>query len=305
MLADASAAEKLKARLRHAQQARRFAIEQLGLPDNGSYTRYADLGRSYAVWATFAAPSDSLTLKSWSFPLIGELSYRGYFDEAAAQALAAELRQQGYETSVQGIPAYSTLGWFADPLLNTHIFWPESQLAALMFHEMAHELLYIPDDTLFNESFAEAVAQIGVGRWLQAQGDAAAIAAWRARQQARAQFLARVADLRDKLEALYADKALTTLAMRRRKAGLFADFRVAFVQAQEDGPLAPYARWALAEDLNNAKVGSLSLYARWVPAFQRLYEQEGADLERFIAAAKRLGALPAAQRRQRMAALLA
>jgi len=157
VIADPQAAPPLKQRLERAQQMRTFASAQLGLPDNGSYTRYADLKRPYVVWNVFATPELSLQLKQWCYPVVGCAGYRGYFDKAAADATADELRAEGYEVNVSGVPAYSTLGWFADPLLNTFVGGTEGQLAGLLFHELAHQVVFVGGDTTFNESFATTV----------------------------------------------------------------------------------------------------------------------------------------------------
>ncbi|MET0334397.1 MAG: aminopeptidase, partial [Rhizobacter sp.] len=173
-LADDSTAPPLKERLALSQRMRDFAVTELKLPDNASYRRYADLGRPAAVWNVVAAPELSLTLKTWCFPVVGCVGYRGYYDKAAADEAAAELRAQGFEAVVQAIPAYSTLGklpgdYFSDPLLNTFLRWSEGDLAHLIFHELAHQVAYANGDTMFNESFATAVERIGGSRWLQEQ----------------------------------------------------------------------------------------------------------------------------------------
>jgi predicted aminopeptidase len=172
-LGDAQASEQLKSRLALSQRIRSFAVSELKLPDNPSYRRYADLRRSAVVWNVVAAPEFSLTLKTWCFPVTGCVGYRGYFNEAEARAEADRLKAQGLETSVYGVPAYSTLGWMnwagGDPLLNTFIGYPEGELARLIFHELAHQVVYAKDDTMFNESFATAVERLGSQRWLDSE----------------------------------------------------------------------------------------------------------------------------------------
>ena len=175
-LQDPAAPERLKERLRLAERIRDFASRELLLPDNPSYRRYADLRRPAAVWNVVAAPPLSLTLRTWCFPVTGCVGYRGWFDEAQARAEAEALRAQGLEVSVYPVPAYSTLGWSnwlgGDPLLNTFIRDTEGELARLIFHELAHQVVYARDDTAFNESFATAVERLGVARWID----------WRARE---------------------------------------------------------------------------------------------------------------------------
>ena len=169
LLADPDIDSGLRTRLQQAQQIRSFASRELGLPENDSYTRYADLGRPYVVWNVFAAPPLSLRLRKWCFPVAGCVSYRGFFDQAAAERFAQRMRDEGYEAFVGGVPAYSTLGWFADPLLNTFVGQHEVEVARLVFHELAHQRVYLGGDSTFNESFATAVERIGVGRWLAAR----------------------------------------------------------------------------------------------------------------------------------------
>ncbi|MDE2456588.1 MAG: aminopeptidase, partial [Burkholderiales bacterium] len=173
-LADPATPAPLRARLELAERMRDYAVTALGLPDNASYRRYADLGRSAVVWNVVAAPELSLTLETWCFPVMGCVGYRGYYDKAAAEALGAELKAQGWEVEVYGVPAYSTLGWSnwlgGDPLLNTFIDWPDGELARLIFHELAHQVVYVKGDSTFNESFAVSVEQEGVKRWLAAHG---------------------------------------------------------------------------------------------------------------------------------------
>jgi len=174
LLVDPATPEPRRDRLRLAQRMREFAVTELKLPDNPSYRRFAELGRDAAVWNVVAAPELSLTLKTWCFAVMGCVSYRGYFDRGGADAQAAQLRAEGWEVSVYPVPAYSTLGWSnwigGDPLLSTFIGWPEGELARLIFHELSHQIVYVPDDTTFNESFAVAVERIGGQRWLQAHG---------------------------------------------------------------------------------------------------------------------------------------
>jgi predicted aminopeptidase len=208
--------EPLRQRLRLAQAMREFAVTELALPDNASYRRYADLGRPAAVWNLVAAPPDALTLKTWCVPVAGCVGYRGYYREADARAEAAALQAQGLEVRVYGVPAYSTLGWMnwagGDPLLSTFIHHPEGELARLIFHELAHQVVYVADDTLFNESFATAVERLGGERWLATRASAAARAEWRDADSRRRDFQALTRDTRARLATVYEKKGLSSVS---------------------------------------------------------------------------------------------
>jgi predicted aminopeptidase len=223
-LADPATPPELRARLEAARRIREFASRNLALPDNLSYTSYAELGRPFAVWNVFAAPQYSVAPKQECFPFTGCVSYRGFFSEDDARRHAARLREQGYDVYVSGVPAYSTLGWFDDPLLSTFIRYPDAQLARLVFHELAHQLVYARDDTTFNESFAVAVEHEGVRRWLQAEGRSADLQAFEALQARRQQFAQRVKEARTRLSAAY-QEGLPVDAMKQRKAREFEALR--------------------------------------------------------------------------------
>lgn len=299
-LADPATPAALKARLQVAQQARRFAVTDLALPDNASYTRHADLGRSAVVWNVVATPPLSLTLKTWCYPVMGCVGYRGYFDQAAAEAEGAALRAQGLDVSVYGVPAYSTLGWTnwlgGDPLLNTLVGGSESFTVRLIFHELTHQQLYLPGDTMFNESYATAVERLGLARWQAATGRSAddpAVA------QRLADFRALALRTRTALAALYASP-LDDATKQDRKAALLAAMRAehAALKAQAGGPWAGfngYDGWFARA--NNASLALQAAYDGWVPQFEALFQQQGRDFARFHAEVRRLAALPAAQRR--------
>ncbi|MBG6074675.1 aminopeptidase [Polaromonas sp. CG_9.11] len=308
-LGDAQTPALLKNRLALAQRIRRFAVTELGLPDNPSYQRYADLHRSAVVWNVVAAPELSLTLKTWCFPVAGCVGYRGYFSEAEARAEAERLAAEGLETSVYGVPAYSTLGWMnwagGDPLLSTFIGYPDGELARLVFHELAHQVAYAPGDTGFNESFATAVERLGVQRWLDAPAGGGSDEARQAYQRfdgRRRQFRALAAATRRELNAIYKPKkgfaqdlraqlALKTIAMQH--------FREDYAQlrATWDG-YAGYDLWVARA--NNASFGAQAAYDESVPAFEALFEREGRDWQRFYGAVRRLAALPRAERDARL-----
>jgi len=304
-LADPGTPPALRQRLALSRQMRDFAVSELKLPDNRSYRSFADLQRKAAVWNVVAAPELSLTLKTWCFPVMGCVGYRGYFAQAPAEALAAQLQQQGWETYLYGVPAYSTLGWSnwigGDPLLNTFIHWPEGELARLIFHELAHQVAYAADDTTFNESFATAVERIGSTRWLAAHASAAARAEYDALNLRRQDFQHLTLRYRQALQTLYASPA-SGADKRVRKAALLAAMRAEYA-ALKAGPWHGYAGYdAWFEHANNASLGVQAAYTELVPEFDRLFERSGGDFTRFYAEVKRLAALPKAERRATLAA---
>lgn len=303
VLADPTTPAALRERLLLSQRLRDFAVSELKLPDNRSYRRYADLKRPSAVFNVVAAPELSLQLKTWCFPVAGCVGYRGYFRREPADALAAELRSQGWETTVYGVPAYSTLGrtdWLGgDPLLNTFIQWPEGELARLLFHELSHQVAYAADDTMFNESFAVAVERIGGARWLQQQAGAAAQAEYAVFDTRRQAFRALTLRTRQRLAAIYggpqpdADK-------RQAKALAMADFRAEY-QALKAGPWAGFSGYdGWVARANNAAFAVQAAYDELVPAFEALFEAQGRDFDRFYAEVVQLARLPKAERRSRL-----
>jgi predicted aminopeptidase len=300
VLADPATPPALKTRLELSQRMRDFAVSELKLPDNSSYRRYADLNRSAAVWNAVAAPELGLALKTWCFPVLGCVGYRGYYTREGADALATTLKADGYETMVYGVPAYSTLGWSnwvgGDPLLNTFVNWGEAELARLVFHELAHQVAYVGDDTTFNESFATAVERIGGARWLARHGTPAALAEDRARQQRADEFRAFTLRWRAELEALYTSPR-SDADKRTAKAELMARLRSEYTMMKADrwGGYAGYDGWF--ERANNASFAVLAAYNELVPQFLRLFEAQGSDFTRFYAEVKRLAALPKAERR--------
>jgi predicted aminopeptidase len=272
-LADPATPPELRGRLDAARRIREFASRSLGLPDNRSYTSYAELGRPFAVWNVFAAPEYSVAPKQECFPFTGCVSYRGFFSEDDARRHAARLRAQGYDVYVSGVPAYSTLGWFDDPLLSTFIRYPDAQLARLIFHELAHQVVYATDDTTFNESFAVTVEQEGVRRWLEAEGRAADLQAFKAMQSRRQQFAQRVKEARTRLRQVY-QQGLPMEAMKQRKAEEFESLRKEYPNIVPAEP-------------NNAFLVSVALYTELVPEFEQLLRESG-SLEAFYAQVREL-----------------
>ncbi len=303
-LDDPTTPAALKAQLELTQRIRRFAVTELHLPDNPSYTAYADLHRGAAVWNVVAAPPYSLTLKTWCFPVAGCVGYRGYYDEAQAKAEADAQRAQGLEAAVYPVPAYSTLGWLnwagGDPLLSTFIGYPEGELARLIFHELSHQQLYVADDTLFNESFATAVERIGGARWLATQASDAARAEYAQYDARRQQFRALTSATRRRLQAVYTSpqaEAKDWAAVEAMKREVMAAFRADFAALRNGWPpqrQAAYDAWAARA--NNATFGAQAAYDDLVPGFEALFEREGRDWPRFYAAVKKLESLPKDER---------
>lgn len=271
-LADPATPAALRERLATAQRIRAFASSHLGLPDNGSYRAYAELGRPFVVWNVFAAPEFSVEPRQECFPITGCVAYRGFFSEHDARRHAERLKGQGFDVHVAGVPAYSTLGWFDDPLLSTFIRYPDSQLARLVFHELAHQLVYAPDDTTFNESFAVVVEEEGVRRWLQAEGRLADLEAFRAAQQRRKTLAQKIQEARARLAAVYRS-GMSTEEMRARKAEEFARLRL-------DYPLIP-------REPTNAFLVSIALYNELVPQLEEVLKDSG-SLQVFYARAREL-----------------
>jgi predicted aminopeptidase len=293
----------LKAKLQAVLRIREFASRELALPDNGSYKRYADLGRQYVAWNVFAAPEFSIEAIRSCFPFAGCVGYRGYFAEADAQAEAAAMRARGYDAHVGGVPAYSTLGWFDDPVLNTFIHYPEAELARLMFHELAHQELYVRDDTRFNESFATTVEQLGVTRWLAANADEGGRAAFEHAQTMKREFVALVLKYRSILEQYYRQD-LPPEQKRLGKAQRFAAMEEEYRQLKLSwNGFAGYDRWFAAKP-NNASLASVALYTELVPALRALLEKEGGDLPRFYARLKDLARLSKEERDERLRSIL-
>jgi predicted aminopeptidase len=300
-LADSSTDAKLKRRLEKARAIRQFAVAELGLPDNGSYKNYTALTRPFVVWNVVATPELSLKPVHWCFPIAGCVNYRGYYDKADAQVYAAELRAEGKDVQVGGVTAYSTLGWFNDPLLSTFINYPDAELARLVFHELSHQVVYIAGDSAFNESFASTVEEAGVQRWLDANGNDAMRQAYAKYAMRHKDFLALLLKYRHALEAVYGG-AGSDAQKRADKARLFVQLKDDYlVLKQSWGGYAGYDRW-FAEPLGNAHLASVATYTDLMPAFQAMLRQEK-SFPRFYAAVRHLSELDRDERKQKLAAL--
>ena len=297
VLARPGLAASERAGLELAVELRKFSVRELALPDNGSYRSYVRLGREYVTWNVVAAPALSVAPVTWCFPVAGCVSYRGYFRERSARRFAAERARAGEDVAVTGAVAYSTLGWFDDPVLDTFLGGEPWSVAALLFHELAHQVAYAPDDTAFNESFATAVEELGVERWLAtregAEGDAERAAYERARDEeavARGLLLA----ARAELAAIYSSGAPDAEKLAGKRAALER-----LAAAIDDGRLgAGYGPWR-GREWNNADLAAVADYALWVPALRRLFEANG-GFPAFHAAARELARLAPAERRRRL-----
>ena len=290
VIADSATSPALRSQLEAVAAIRDFASRELRLPDNGSYRSYADVGRRYVVWNVVAAPEFSVDPREWCYPIVGCVAYRGYFAEDRARGFAAKLRGQGLDVAVGGVAAYSTLGHFNDPVLNTMMDWNDVELAAIIFHELTHQLIYVPNDSAFNEALATTVEEEGVRRWLRAQGRDADMAAHLLQQERYLKVIGLLSATRTELRAIYAS-GLPPEQVREKKRAAFLAMRSSFALLKADwGAHAPFESW-FAEDLNNAHLASIATYFDCVPGFQRELEAAGGDLPAFYARVRGLAKL--------------
>jgi len=295
LLAAPTTAPELRERLILVREIRQFSVTRLALPENDSYLSYAELERPYLMQNLFAAPEFSTRLQQWCYPIIGCASYRGYFDEKRLLAYVDELEASGLEVHVGKVSAYSTLGWFDDPVLSSFINWPDYRLAGLLFHELTHQQIYIDDDTTFNESLATAVQQVGTELWLQSRGqtdELDALARW---SQYRTEVIALIESTRARLGEIYqADNS--NMDKRKLKLEAFADARRTH-QAIAAGHqiTGGFSRW-FASELNNAKIGSVSAYNAMAPAFVNMIRAHGLDFSAFYAYVEAVGKLDKLER---------
>jgi len=285
----------LRAQLEAVTAIRDFATHELGLPDNGSYRSYADLGRPYVVWNVVAAPEFSVDPKKWCYPIVGCVAYRGYFSAQRAHRFGAQMRSHGLDVTVGGVAAYSTLGHFNDPVLNTMMGWNDVELAAIIFHELTHQLLYVPNDSSFNEALATTVEEEGVRRWLQAQGRDADLSKHLEQQAHYLKVIDLLTATRTELRAIYAS-GLTPDQMRAKKRAAFADLRASYAVLKTGwGGHAPFETW-FTEDINNAHLASIATYFSCVPGFERELKAAGGNLAVFYARVRELAKLDQAKR---------
>ena len=299
LLADPATPDNLAAHLREFSRIRDFASNELHLPDNGSYRSYSDLQRPYATWNVVAAEEFDLAPLRWCFPFAGCLPYQGFFERPRAEAFAAKLNQQGHDTYLYGVAAYSTLGWFDDPVLNTFIDKSSADRAGIVFHELAHQQFFLENDSAFSEGFAMAVEQLGVERWLARHGSPSALAAYQQRLQQEEDFNRLLGRLRRQLETLY-HRPLCPDCKRQAKERLLSSFLTQYyhwkMQWNNDGR---YDHW-VSNRLNNAKLASVNTYHQLVAGFRSLFAEQGGDFRLFYKAVKQLGELPEHERTNRL-----
>ncbi len=269
-----------------------FAAQDLHLPVEQTFSSYVDLQRDYVVWNVFAAPAYSVQAHEWCYPIAGCAHYRGYFSEEKAQAYADKLAARGFDTYVAGVKAYSTLGWFNDPILNTFMTYSDARLAGLIFHELAHKVIYIAGDTDFNESFARAVEIEGVRRWLAATGTEHLFAAFQQRQATHELFVSLVQRLRGELQRAYAS-ATNDADKERAKIRLFAAFELEFAALAQQNPAVNRYQFWVAQAANNARLVPINSYNIWVPAFESLLQS---DFSAFFEQCRELAERDKAQR---------
>jgi predicted aminopeptidase len=287
--------QPLRERLDYVSRARRFAADSLGLPDNGSFTGYVALNRPYVVWNVFAAPEFSVEPRSWCFPIAGCVAYRGYFKEADARDYASRLEREGDDVYVAPVAAYSTLGHFDDPVLSTMLAYGDVELAGLIFHELAHQVVYVAGDSAFNEAFATTVELEGVRRWLASLDRPQDLESFR-RSRARAEsVVSLMVATRQRLERLYAS-GLPPDRMRQAKAEEFERLRADFDALRAHWPAGVNLERALGAPLNNARLVAVATYEECVPGFTRMLTEAGGDLPRFYREVKSISRKPAEER---------
>ncbi len=287
--------KKLRAKLQLIQAAKHFAFTKLDLPQNDSYSEYADLGRQYVLWNVTAAPQLSLTPYKSCFPIIGCMNYRGFFSKESADEFAQELKSEGYDVYVAGVAAFSSLGWFNDPVLNTMIHWPDTRLAGLIFHELTHQKIYINNDTSFNESLAVTVEIEGIKLWLKQQGKTEDLQTFIKQRQRHQQFLNIVFQARNKLNFLYL-APLSDIDKTLQKDLIFAKLLNNYQKLKQSwNGYSGYDRW-FNEDLNNAKLALLATYSQYVPALTELLQQKNYNFTDFFTVAEKIAKLPKSER---------
>ncbi len=304
ILAADSTDDELRLKLQLAQRIRSFASAALGLPDNDSYKSYVATGKDSVTWNVVAAGEFSVNATTWCFPVAGCVSYKGFFDKADALEFEAELREQGMDTTVNGATAYSTLGWFDDPLLDTMLKGHEVRVAGLVFHELAHQKLYIKGDSDFNEAYASFVEQEGVRAWLRESNGNYGVDDYAALLRRGELFNTLLMNAREKLLKNYTDESLSDVQKRAVKAAVFSKMREDYAKLKAEwGNYKGYDRW-FSRDLNNARLVATSTYRRWVPAFEAVFRENGGDLQRFYSEVAKLTELEKAEREELLSSYL-
>jgi predicted aminopeptidase len=295
VIANPATPREVKSQLEAVAQIREFATRRLGLPDNGSYRSYADLGRQYVVWNVVAAPEFSVDPKEWCYPIAGCVAYRGYFVEHRARRFADDLQRRGLDVTVDGVAAYSTLGHFDDPILNTMLGWNDVELASIIFHELTHQMIYVPDDADFNEALATTVEEEGVRRWLQSLSRDQDLERYRVYQERFSEVLNLLTRAREDLRTLYAS-GIDRERMRREKAAIYAALRKSYSDLKHEwGGHAPFDSWFEGE-INNAHLASIATYYACVPGFRRELAAAGGDLGDFYARVRQLAKIDQRER---------
>ncbi len=293
---------ELKQKLLQVKEIRQFASDVLSLPQNRSYTKYADIKRPYVVWNIFAAPEFSLQPYLWCYPIIGCQAYRGYFSKQPAIDFAAKIKSKGYDVSVGGVKAYSTLGWFDDPILNTFVNYSPTNLASLIFHELSHQIVYVKNDTVFNESFATMVENKGVEIWLKQKNQADELLKYRQNQALEKEVLSLIKRYKNELNQLYESK-VDNQKKRQIKLKIFAELKQDYQHVKQDFQfISPWDKW-FVQDLNNAHLVAVGAYYDKVADFEKLFEKSERNFPTFFAAVKKLAKLKKTQRDQYLASL--
>ena len=309
VIADEKTPADLKQKLQRIVAIREYAQKELHLPANGQYNQYADVHRRFVVWNVYAAPEFSLEPKAWNFPIVGKATYRGYFSEKAARDYAEKLKKEGYDVHVGGVEAYSTVGWFRDPVLNTFVNNADVDLAETLFHELAHQTAFAKGDTDFNEAFATAVAEEGLRRWMLSNTNSAGLENYRAELQHKEQFLRLIMDTRDELARLYEDHTPTNTQIaslggasdwtdkRLRKQQIITQLRDDYEKLKVSwGGKGEYDGW-FSKPINNAKLGTVATYYELVPAFNHLLTQKNGDLPALYQEVRKIAKLSKKERR--------
>lgn len=299
LLADEQTDPELRRQLRLILEVRNFAAQQLRLPVADNYLSYVDLNREHAVWNVFAAPEFSVEPATWCYPIAGCVSYRGYFSEQAAFRYAASMEEEGYDTYLGGVDAYSTLGWFDDSVFSTVLGRSDHRLAGLIFHELAHQVVYVPGDTTFNESFASAVERIGLQQWLRHVGQPELIEIAELESLQRQEFVRLVSAYRDRFRELY-QRELGPGEMREEKQALQQELRFAYQSLPGSQQNGGAYRGFFEHSLNNAQLSTVSSYNDLLPNFMNLFDESGGDWDVFYGEVRALAALDHEQRRQAM-----
>ena len=301
-LESSSTPAQLKQKLEQVKAIRQFASAELKLPDNKSYTRYADLNRPYVVWNIFAAPELSLEPYLWCYPIIGCQAYRGYFSEQPAIDLAGQIKANGYDVSVGGVKAYSTLGWFNDPVLNTFVNYSETNLASLIFHELSHQIVYVKGDTVFNESFATLVENKGVEVWLKQQAKTEQLVWYQQNQKLENVVLDLIDKYKTKLQDLYESEQEESHKLKQKQS-IFAELKLGYQELKKEFDFkSPWDKW-FAQDLNNANLVAVGTYYDKVDEFERLFINSGEDFSVFYSEVKKLAKLKKTDRDKFLASL--